>query len=777
MAKNLKLKVKNSQLASALNLKKVKKPAKKKETEEKKPTPKEAAEQQANAPKQLKAKVIRKKADIGKPEKPPEPVAPPPVEVKEEVVETKPPEPKKKELPLGPILDREPSKPAEKKTSTTSTPSKDTKLPPKKPMRDLKPGKKTTSFRPFDSRDRQGLRSEEEANRYRRRRPTRMRRPKRETEIVRPSEVTVRLPITVKDLAQEMKLKASQLIAKLFAQGVMITINDYLEDETTVQLLGEEFKCAVHIDTSEEERLKITDKSIAAEISETDDKDLVLRAPIVTFMGHVDHGKTSLIDAIRKSNIASGEAGDITQHIGAFKCHQDHGDITVLDTPGHAAFSMMRARGATVTDVVVLVIAGDEGMKPQTEEAIDHALEAGVPIVVAINKSDKEGFNPEEVYRQLSEKNLLPEAWGGSVLTVNCSATTKEGIPELLDTLALQSEMLELKANPKSRARGSVVESQLHKGLGAVATILVQTGTLKKGDALVFDEHYGRIKTMYDEHGKAVNEAGPSTPVKITGLSGVPVAGCEFIVVESEKEARKLCEERASGRSRAQLKSSKVPGLDALMERSQELEVKKVLNLILRADVQGSVEALQASLLGIKSNKVEINIVSAKVGEISESDVELAGASGARIIGFHTQVESHAESLIRQLGVKIKLHDIIYHAIDDVKEMMIDILDKVRKEDEIGTAEVKTTFKASHLGVIAGCVVKDGLIKRDAYARVFRGGEQVWQGDIASLKHVKDDISESKKGSECGILLKKYNDVQTDDVIKAYAITYITPEL
>ena len=493
-------------------------------------------------------------------------------------------------------------------------------------------------------------------------------------------------------------------------------------------------------------------------------------------MGHVDHGKTSLIDSIRKSNIAGGESGAITQHIGAFKCIREHGEITILDTPGHEAFTLMRQRGTAITDVIVLVVAGDEGIMPQTDEAIRLAKESKVPLVVAINKCDKPSFDADTVYRQLADRELLPEAWGGEVLTINCSAESGEGIPALLETLALQSEILELKANPETRARGTVIESQMHKGFGAVATVLVQNGTLRLGDALVFDNLYARVKTMHDEHGKAVQVAGPSSPVKITGLSGVPDAGCEFIVVADEKEARNLSEERASGAQREKLKRGSGE-LESFMTRHQELEVKKVVPLILRADVQGSVEAIKNSLLAIKTDKVELNFISEGVGEISESDVELAAASSATIIGFHTQVESHAEDLIKRDQVVIKRRDIIYQIIDDVKELMLASLDKVRHETEKGTAEVKQVFKSSHLGSIAGCMMTDGAIKRDYHAKLLRDGEMIFEGNISSLKRVKEDVKEVKKGIECGILLHKFDDYQEGDQIKGYEVTFIQQEL
>lgn len=641
-----------------------------------------------------------------------------------------------------------------------------------KEFRDVKPVRKQTESR-FDARDRHGLGTGEESQRWRKKRP----KLKVQEEIVtiRPSTLKVRLPISIKDLASEMKLKASQLIEKLFLQGAIYTLNDFLDDETTVQLLGHEFDCEISIDTTEEERIRITDKTIREEIAETDPAKLVRRAPVAAFMGHVDHGKTSLIDAIRKSNRVAGEAGAITQHIGAFKCHTAIGDIAILDTPGHEAFSEMRARGADVTDIVVLVIAGDEGLMKQTSEAIQHAKAANVTIIVAINKCDKPTFDQEKVYRQLAENDLLPEAWGGQTITVNCSALTGQGIPELLEMLALQAEVLELRANPSERARGTVLESEMHKGMGATTTLLIQNGTLHHGDALVFDEFWGRVKTLRDEHGVNLESAGPSTPIEITGLSGLPSAGQEFIVVPSEKEARIIAEARAQ-KIQTQQQQRRPVSLENLMTTSADSAAKKILNVILRADVQGSLEALKVALMKIESDKVDLNIIFTGVGEISESDVQLAAASKAVIIGFHTQVESHAEPLIKQYGVKIKLHDIIYHAIDSARDMMEGTLDRLAKEVDRGAALVKATFKSSQHGVIAGCIVTDGTIARNNSVRIIRNGKKVWTGPIQSLKRVKDDVKEVAKGFECGILLST-NDILENDVIEAYEVTYIKQEL
>ncbi len=642
-----------------------------------------------------------------------------------------------------------------------------------KEYRDIKPTVKRQETGVFDSRARQGLRVEEERS-YRRRRHQKA--VKYEAPVTRPTSLKIRLPITIKDFAVELKLKASQLLEKLFLQGAVFTINDILDDPMTVQLLGTEFGCEITIDTAEEERIRITDKTVREEVLASDPSQLTTRPPVVTFMGHVDHGKTSLIDAIRKSSVASGEAGAITQHIGAFRCHTSVGDLTVIDTPGHEAFSAMRARGADVTDIVVLVIAGDEGIRAQTVEAINHAKAAGVTIVVALNKCDKPNFDPELVYRQLSEHELLAEAWGGTTITVNCSATTGEGIQQLLEMLALQAEVLELRAAPTQRARGRVIESEMHKGLGATATLLVQNGTLNHGDALVFDIYWGRVKTMRDEFGKELASAPPSCPVEITGLSGLPEAGQEFIAVATEKAAREIAEARALEFRQKRLSLGRTLTVDSLVAQAAEHE-KKVLNVILRADVQGSLEALKTALQKIHSEKATLNIIHDEVGEISESDVQLAATSKAVILGFHTQIESHAESLIKEAGIKVLNFNIIYHALDEVKKLMQLLLDKLPQENEKGKAEIRAVFKSSAVGLIAGCQVIEGSISRNHRARVVRKGEVIWKGGIASLRRVNEDVREVQKGIECGILLDGFKDAQEGDVIEAYEIVYIEQQL
>ncbi len=823
MAKNLKLNIKNTQLAKALNLDGVKKKALAKEKKappaKEEATPPEAAPEVAAEEKPEKKK-IRARTRSAFAENPVEQTAPPPVEevkveeVVEEVVQestdtpvaetvTKPAE-KKKAAPVKParvtpalqqkkvkvklppprerviIKQAAPPKtppPASARPASPASPAKPGMGPDrfKRNFKEVRPKTPQSSARPFDSRDKYGLRVGEE-QRFRRRKGRRPKASGSDVPVIRPNTLSVRLPIPLKDLAAAMKLKASQLVQKLFMQGVMMTLNDLLDDETMVQLLGSEFDCEITIDTTEEERIRITDKSIREELAETDADQLQPRGPVVAFMGHVDHGKTSLIDRVRSSNIVAGEAGAITQHIGAFQTTTEQGPITILDTPGHEAFTAMRARGADVTDVVVLVVAGDEGIKAQTHEAIQHARAAGVIILVAINKSDKPGFDPDNVYRQLAELELLPEKWGGQTVTVNCSASTGEGISELLEMIALQSDVLELKGNATSRARGTVLESEMHKGLGATATVLVQNGTLKHNDPVVFDDLWGRVKTMKDEFGSELSDAGPGMPVAITGLSGVPQAGSEFIVVGNEKEAREIADARQQTEKERRLALRKRKATETLLQQAAEAE-KKVLNLILRADVQGSLEALKNSLGKISSDKAEINVIFEGVGAISESDVELATASGAVIIGFHTNVESHADELVRQHKVVVRTHDVIYHAVDDVTALLTGRLDEVAEEHETGKAEVRATFKSSAIGIIAGCFINEGLIKRNHKLRQLRNGEVIWKGNIANIKREKEDVKEIKAGFECGITLDGQRDIEVGDILEAYEITYVKQEL
>lgn len=623
------------------------------------------------------------------------------------------------------------------------------------------------SVKAFTGRDRYGLNEgSSEEDKWRKKRVHKTKKQAEEHVVQCPAHIKIALPITVKDLAAEMKLKASELIQKLFIHGMTYVVNDVLDSQTVVEYIGLEFGCTIEIDSSAKEKLCLLENAVRDEVNATDPEKLIIRSPIVAFMGHVDHGKTTIIDALRQSNMAASEAGAITQHTGAFKCTTPVGEITVLDTPGHEAFSAMRARGAEVCDIVVLVVAGDEGIKEQTIEAIEHAKGANITIVVAINKCDKPNFNVETVYRQLAELDLLPEAWGGSIATINTSAKTGEGLQDLLEMLALQAEVLELKADPSARARGLVIESELHKGLGAVATVLVQNGTLHLGEALVFNDCYGKVKTMHDEHNQLLQSATPSTPVLITGLSAIPKAGDPFIVVKNEKVAKEIISARLAGQQRSAALQKKRPNFDAVLQN------KKTLKLIIKADVQGSIEALAHSILNIRSEKVDVEILSSEVGDISESDIRLASASKATVIGFHTSVESHAEPLIKNLNVKVCLFDIIYHAVDAIKEIMTGLLDPIAEEKNLGAAEIKATFKSSQLGTIYGCLVTEGTIVRNQKIRIIRDKEVLWKGSLSSLKRLKEDVKEVKKGMECGILLDNYQQAQVGDILQCYEVIY-----
>ena len=806
MAKNLKLNIKNTQLAAALKVKK-KEPAspvpaqpsseepKKRLTRLKEDASVAAALKQADKtlasqgkesaeaalPAKRKTRIMK-----GSPEDEAKAAAAslqeaeaalPAPSVEPEAIQEEMPSSIAPSKTEAPVERHEPAKAELKSTLTPEeTPFQIGEFPAKKlPPKELRPAKRKEEVR-FDSRDRQGLRDIDNEAWRKRRQHKPHRRTFEEEVIIRPKALTVRLPITIKDLAQEMKLKASQLIAKLLMKGMTLTLNDYLDDETVVQLLGHDFDCEIAIDTVEEKRIRITDETIKQEIQQATPDQLILRPPVVTFMGHVDHGKTSLIDSIRKSNRVASEAGAITQHIGAFKVTTPAGNVTILDTPGHEAFSEMRSRGANVTDIVILVVAGDEGIRAQTEEAIRQAREAKVPILVAINKCDKPNFDAQKVYRELSDRELLPEAWGGTTITVNCSAASGQGVRELLEMIALQAEVLELRANPTTRARGTILESEMHKGLGAVATVLVQNGTLRKNDAIVFGSHFGRIKTMQDEFGRPIEEAGPSVPVKITGLSDLALAGFEFIVVKTEKEARELATAREEGALRTAQSQAKISSLDKMMAKKESGEMK-ILPLILRADVQGSLEALKNSLMKIQSKKVRLEIVNTGVGEISESDIELAAASKATIVGFHTHIESRADDLIRHKKISVLSEDVIYHLIDQVKERMRLLLDKIEKETDMGAALVKAVFKSSQLGLIAGCQVTEGLIKRTHLIRQLRNNEVIWKGKLGSLKRMKEDVKEVKEGFECGILLEGQSDVKEGDILQAYELSYLEQEL
>lgn len=578
----------------------------------------------------------------------------------------------------------------------------------------------------------------------------------------------VDLPITVKELALKLQTRPSDLIKKLLVKNILVTINQSL-DEENARVIAQDFGYAI-------EQLPTQEETLLAEHEKEDPAKLKPRAPIVTFMGHVDHGKTSLLDMIRKTKVVDKEAGGITQHIGAYEVTLPKGRVTFLDTPGHAAFTAMRARGANITDIVVLVVAADDGIMPQTIEAIDHARAANVPILVAINKIDKQNINLDKVKKQLAERELMPEGWGGKTITVSVSAKTGQGIDELLEMLLLEAEMLELKANPDRPASGVVVEAELSKGKGPIATVLVSSGTLKIGDMIIVGLNYGKIKAMLDDKGRRISEAGPARPVEILGLSGVPLAGERFYVVTDEKKAKDIVSVKRMEAEKKKLdtRAQKIT-LEDLYDKIKEGDVKE-LRIILKADVQGSLEAIKDSLEKLSTKEVKLFVIHGQVGNINESDVMLASASNAVILGFHVAITPEARALSKQEGVDIRLYNIIYEAVSDVKAAMEGLLEPVIEETFLGRAEVRQVFKVSRVGVVAGCYVSKGTIPRNATAKLIRNQEVIFKGKISSLKHIKDDIKEAREGFECGISLS-FNDIKKGDLIEAIEIRKVARRL
>lgn len=574
--------------------------------------------------------------------------------------------------------------------------------------------------------------------------------------------------ISVQDLAEKMSKKAAELIKKLMLMGVMATINQEI-DADTATLLAAEFGREVEILVDEE----LTD--FITEI-EDDPADLALRPCVVTVMGHVDHGKTSLLDAIRETNVIAGEAGGITQHIGAYQVEHNDKKITFLDTPGHEAFTAMRARGAQVTDIAILVVAADDGVMPQTIEAINHAKAANVPVIVAINKMDKPGANPDRVKQELTEHGLVPEDWGGETICVPVSAKSKEGLEHLLEMILLVAEMGELKANPKRLAKGTVVEAELDKGRGPVATVLVQNGTLTIGDAIVAGTAFGKVRAMLDDKGRRVKKAGPSTPVEVLGLSDVPQAGDVFHAVEDEKKARSIASKRTNKKREEEFKATAKVSLDDLFKQIQEGQVKD-LNIIIKADVQGSIEALKQSLAKLSTSEVRVNPIHGGVGGITETDIMLASASNAIIIGFNVRPDTNARRAAENEKVDMRLYRVIYNAIEDVKAAMTGLLDPEFKEVVIGRVEVRQTFKVSKVGTIAGCYVTEGKITKNAEVRVIRDGIVIHEGKLDSLKRFKDDVKEVLEGFECGLMVDKFNDIEEGDIIEAFVMEEVKREL
>ncbi len=582
-------------------------------------------------------------------------------------------------------------------------------------------------------------------------------------------EVTVPETITVAELAHKMSVKATEVIKAMMKLGTMVTINQNLDQETAMIVVEEMGHKAV--------AAKLDDPdALLAEAHGEHQAELLPRPPVVTVMGHVDHGKTSLLDTIRRTRVASGEAGGITQHIGAYHVETAKGVITFLDTPGHEAFTAMRARGAKVTDMVVLVVAADDGVMPQTKEAIAHARAANVPLVVAINKIDKPEANPDRVKQELVAENVLPEEYGGDVQFLHVSARTGEGIDRLLDGLLLQAEVLELKAAKDAPAKGIVIEARLDKGRGPVATVLVQSGTLKRGDIVLAGAVFGRVRAMNDENGKAVNEAGPAIPVEIQGLSDVPLAGEDVMVLGDERKAREIALFRQGKFRDVKLAKQQAGKLENMFGEVGENEVK-TLTLIIKADVQGSYEGLSQALTKLSTDEVKVNIVHAGVGGITESDINLALASKAVVIGFNARADAQARKLAEGSGVQIRYYNIIYDAVDEVKAALSGMLAPERKETQLGMVEVREVYRISKVGTVAGCYVLEGLVKRGARVRLLRDNVVVHEGELDSLKRFKDDVREVKAGFECGLSLKNYNDLQKGDQIEVFEIVEVSRTL
>ncbi|SDY70519.1 translation initiation factor IF-2 [Evansella caseinilytica] len=580
-----------------------------------------------------------------------------------------------------------------------------------------------------------------------------------------PSKITYTLPITVGNLAEKIGKEPSEIIKKLMGIGIMATINQEI-DKDAIELLAAEFGIEA------EEEIIIDETEFENFEQKDDPASLKERPPVVTIMGHVDHGKTTLLDSIRHTKVTAGEAGGITQHIGAYQVEENGKKITFLDTPGHAAFTTMRARGAQVTDITILVVAADDGVMPQTLEAINHAKAAKVPIIVAVNKIDKEAANPDRVMQELTEQGLVSEAWGGDTIFVNVSAINGTGIDELLEMILLVAEVEEYKANYDKPAQGTVIEAELDRGRGPVATLLVQGGTLKVGDTIVVGNTFGRVRAMVNDRGRRVKTAAPSTPVEITGLNAVPQAGDQFLVFEDEKKARQIGEARATKQREAERRETSKVSLDDLFQQIQQGNIKEI-NVIIKADVQGSVEAMRGSLEKIEVEGVKINIIHTGVGAIAESDIILASASNAIVIGFNVRPDVNAKRTAESEKVDIRLHRVIYNAIEEVEAAMKGMLDPEFREKVIGQAEVRQIFKVSKIGTIAGSYVTEGKITRGSTVRLIRDGVVIFEGEINALKRFKDDVKEVAQNYECGITLENFNDVKEGDIIEAYIMEEI----
>lgn len=673
-----------------------------------------------------------------------------------------------------------PKKQETKKPVQENTPQSEKKpQPERKPQPEKRPQQNTSSNEEFKGKNRTNQKPQKNQDTQKKNEVKKNNQPKQEAkkknqpapEPKAPEEPAIKqivLPesLTVKELADKLKVPVNAMIKKLFLEGKMVTVNSDLTFDQAAEIALEYNYIA-----DEEEKIDIIEELLKDE--DDPEETLTPRPPVVCVMGHVDHGKTSLLDAIRKTSVIEGEAGGITQHIGASVVKVGDQKITFLDTPGHEAFTAMRLRGAKSTDIAILVVAADDGVMPQTIEAINHAKAAGIEIIVAINKIDKESANVDRVKQELIEYGLVPEDWGGSTVFCPVSAHTKEGIDNLLEMIILTAEILELKANKNRRARGLVLEARLDKGSGPVATLLVQKGTLHVGDCIAIGKTHGKVRAMVDDKKRRVKEAYPSTPVEILGLDGVPNSGEIFISTETEKEARQISEAFITrGKENLIAETKSKMSLDDLFNKMQEGNVKE-LNLIIKADVQGSVEAVKQSLLKLSNEEIVIKCIHSGVGAITESDVSLAAASEAIIIGFNIRPDAQAKALADREKVDVRLYRVIYNAIEDIESAMKGMLDPVYEEKVIGHAEVRQTYKASGVGTIAGSYVTDGVVQRNCSARITREGEQIFEGKLASLKRFKDDVKEVKSGFECGLVFENFNDIKEGDIIEAYTMVEV----
>ncbi len=583
--------------------------------------------------------------------------------------------------------------------------------------------------------------------------------PKKREEV---KELTYSGPMSVQELAEKLNRNASEIIKLLFMMGTMVTINSTL-DEENIELICMEF----NVETHKEIIIEESDFEEMISLDEDDDASKVSRPPVITIMGHVDHGKTTLLDTIRKTHVTAGEFGGITQHIGAYQVTVKGKKVTFLDTPGHEAFTAMRARGAKITDIVIIVVAADDGVMPQTKEAVDHAKAAGVPVIVAVNKMDKPGVNPDRIMSEMAELDMMPEEWGGNTIFCKISAKSGEGVKELLDTIMILAEVEDFKENPNKSAVGTVIEAKLDKGRGPVATLLIQSGTLHAGDSLVVGTAFGRVRKMVDDLGRELKTALPSTPVEIIGLNDVPIAGDIFKVFDSEKKARQIAETRLQKRIDSERNATSAMSLDDLARQIEEGNLQTI-NIIIKADVQGSAEAVKASMEKIDVQGVRVNVIRSSAGAITESDIMLASASNAMIYGFNVRPNATVRKKAEEEGIEIHLHNIIYKALEEMENAMKGMLAPVYEEVVIGQAEVRQLFKVSKIGTIAGCMVTDGCLKKECSVRLIRDGVVIYNGKLASLRRFQNDVKEVQNGFDCGLTIENYNDLKMDDVIEAY---------